>query len=57
MANSPELLVKVNTVPSTTGTTVVNPARGAKIASFYRAAVRRSADRDYKPTDVWNELD
>lgn len=57
MASSPELLVKVNTVPSSTGTTVVNPARGAKIASFYRAAVRRSADRDYKPTDVWNELD
>lgn len=55
MAGSPEVLVKVNTVPPLEKTTVVNPARGAKLASYYRAAVRRSRDRDYVPTDVWSE--
>lgn len=56
MAGSPEVSVKVNLVPPTEKTTVVNPARGAKLGSFYRAAVRRAKDRDYVPTDVWNEL-
>ena len=56
MAGSPEVLVKVNTVPPLEKTTVVNPARGAKLGSYYRAAVRRSRDRDYVPTDVWNEI-
>lgn len=56
MPGSPEVLVKVNTVPPLEKTTVVNPARGAKLNSYYRAAVRRAKDRDYVPTDVWNEI-
>lgn len=56
MAGSPEVIVKVNTVPPLEKTDVVNPARGAKPGSFFLAAVRRRKDRDYVPTDVWNEL-
>lgn len=56
MAGSPEVLVKVNTVPPLEKTAVVNPARGAKLGSYYRAAVRHSKNRDYVPTDVWNEI-
>jgi hypothetical protein len=55
MAGSPEVTVRVKTVPPLEKTTVVNPARGAKLGSYYRAAVRRSRDRDYVPTDVWSE--
>jgi hypothetical protein len=36
---------------------VRNAAVGAKPGEFYLAAVRRGRDRDYVPTDVWNELD
>jgi hypothetical protein len=56
MATSPEVTVKVNLVPAVERVEVVNPARGAKLGSYYRAAVRRRQDRDYVPTDVWNEF-
>lgn len=56
MALSPGVPVKVNLIPSTRGTTTRNPARGKK-DPWFRAAARRRQDRDYVPTDVWNELD
>jgi hypothetical protein len=56
MATSPEVTVRVNLVPPVERTTVVNPARGAKPGSYFLAAVRRRQDRDYVPTDVWNEI-
>jgi hypothetical protein len=52
---SPEIPVKVTLDPTIYRTEVVNPARGYK-PPWYLAAVRRSKDRDYVPTDVWNEL-
>lgn len=56
MASSPELMVKVQLVPSTRGTRTRNAAAGAKPGSFYLAAARKRGDRDYTPTDVWNEI-
>lgn len=56
MAGSPEVMVKVQLVPSTRGTRTRNAAAGAKPGSFYLAAARKRGDRDYVPTDVWNEL-
>jgi hypothetical protein len=35
---------------------VRNAAHGEKPGSFYLAAARSRAERDYVPTDVWNEL-
>jgi hypothetical protein len=55
MAGSPEVAVKVNLVPTTKGTSTRNVARGKK-APWYLTAARRRQDRDYVPTDVWDEL-
>lgn len=55
MPTSPEVPVKVNLVPSTKGTRTRNVAEGQK-PPWFRAAARRRQDRDYVPTDVWNEL-
>jgi hypothetical protein len=54
MASSPEINVKVNLVPTTRGTRTRNVAEAQKLP-WYRAAARRRQDRDYVPTDVWNE--
>jgi len=55
MPISPEVAVKVNLVPSTKGTQTRNPARGQKLP-WFKAAARKRGDRDYVPTDVWDEL-
>lgn len=55
MPGSPEVSVRVNLVPSTRGTRTANPARGQKLP-WYKAAARKRGDRDYVPTDVWNEI-
>lgn len=55
MASTPEVSVRVNLVPSTRGTTTRNAARGQKLP-WFKAAARSRKDRDYVPTDVWDEL-
>jgi hypothetical protein len=45
---SPEVIVKVNLVPSTRGTTTEQPANGQKLP-WFKAAARRRQDRDYVP--------
>lgn len=48
MATGPEKVVKVNLVPSTSGTRTVNPARGQKLP-WFRSAARKRGDRNYVP--------
>lgn len=52
MASSFEKTVKVDLVPTTKGTSTLNPARGRKLPWFL-AAARTRGDRNYTPrTDL-----